>query len=152
MSEKAMVPVVRKLLKGLDPIRVENSAGAGTPDINFGGIYNQDHSLQGWIELKYIGKHNKFFNDIVKIKHFTPQQRVWLKRRWWSSKSSFLLLKIKSNWFLFDGVTASNHVGKVNLFDLYRYALINWDNEDKITTKEFQQCLFQASRIMRSSQ
>lgn len=102
---------VRPLLGGWDPVRVENGeVGAGTPDVN---------CLWGWIELKQVPKSKipKRTTTVLRIDHFTPQQRAWLARRWDSGGACGLLLLLGDEWLLFDGMTAALTVGKVNTQD-----------------------------------
>ena len=56
----------------LDPVRVENPIHPGTPDVNLVGR---------WIELKCIPAWPVRDTTVVRIPHYTPQQRVWLYRR-----------------------------------------------------------------------
>lgn len=101
MSESRYRQMIIADLRILHPVAVENSIGPGTPDINC--------SL-GWIELKWMKSYPK--EGIIKIKHFTPQQRVWLLKRWRNCRGAWLLFKIGQDQFLFDGETASREVGK----------------------------------------
>lgn len=91
----------------LDPVRVENPIHPGTPDVNI---------IPGWIELKAISVWPLRAETCVKISHFTPQQRVWLYRRWkFAPGSTHLLLQVRSTreWLLFDGDVAAKVVGRV---------------------------------------
>lgn len=83
----------------LDPHRVENAVALGMPDVNY---------RDGWIELKYAPEWPKRGGPL-RIPHYTPQQRVWLLRRWRARGNAFLLLRVNgSEFFLFDGVTAQD--------------------------------------------
>lgn len=97
---------------GLDATSVENPAYPGTPDIQFIG---------GWIECKYLEDWPARAETAVRIPHFSPQQRVWLLRRWISCRKlntdidkGWLLIYVVStrDWLLFDGETAARHVAK----------------------------------------
>jgi hypothetical protein len=90
----------------LDPVRVENPICPGTPDVNF---------INGWIELKTIEVWPPREGAIVSIRHFTPQQRVWLYRRWkYAPGTTHLLLEVRAvgQWLLFDGDVAAKIVGR----------------------------------------
>lgn len=90
----------------LDPVRVENPIHPGTPDVNL--------ATGAWIELKTIDRWRRGAG-ITTIRHFTPQQRVWLYRRWrYTPGSTFLLLEIRVNraWLLYDGDVAAKVVGR----------------------------------------
>lgn len=91
----------------LDPVRVENPIHPGTPDVNL--------SNGKWIELKSIPGWPVRDTTKVRIPHFTPQQRVWLYRRWrYAPGSTLLLLEVRSvqQWLLYDGDVASKIVGR----------------------------------------
>lgn len=91
----------------LDPVRVENPIHPGTPDVNL---------CDGrWLELKCIEAWPARAATPVRIPHFTPQQRVWLFRRWrYAPGSTLLLLEVRAEeqWLLFDGDVAAKVVGK----------------------------------------
>jgi hypothetical protein len=91
----------------LDPVRVENPIHPGTPDVNLcTGL---------WIELKCIEGWPARASTPVRIRHYTPQQRVWLYRRWkYAPGSTLLLLEVRSaeQWLLFDGDVAAKVVGR----------------------------------------
>lgn len=108
-AEAAMWKRLRPFLLGarLDPVRVENPIHPGTPDVNLcNGI---------WVELKSIAGWPVRDTTNVRIPHYTPQQRVWLYRRWkFAPGSTFLLLEVRAaqQWLLFDGDVAAKVVGR----------------------------------------
>jgi hypothetical protein len=108
-TESQMWAKVRPFLVAakLDPVRVENPIHPGTPDVNL---------CDGrWIELKCIATWPVRAKSVVQIRHYTPQQRVWLYRRWkYAPGSTFLLLEVRSvqQWLLFDGNVAAKIVGR----------------------------------------
>jgi hypothetical protein len=116
MSERLMRQKVVKLLKPLDATAVENGVGPGTPDINY---------IEGWIELKYLPRWVASVKD-VKIAIFTPQQRVWLRKRWRAGGNVFFLLQAENDWLLYEGEVASIHVGKCDRDMLFEIALAYW--------------------------
>ena len=96
----------------LDPVRVENPIHPGTPDVNL--------ATGHWIELKTIPGWPVRASTIVRIRRYTPQQRVWLYRRWkYAPGTTFLLLEVRSvaQWLLFDGNVAAKIVGRVTVAD-----------------------------------
>jgi hypothetical protein len=103
--ERNMRQVVVRMLtdSGLDAVSVENSAGPGTPDVNF---------REGWIELKYLKQWPDGPDTDVRIDCFTPQQRVWILRRWMSGGAVFLLLQVGRDWLLFNGDDAALRLAK----------------------------------------
>lgn len=108
-----------RMLRAYDAHAVENRVLPGTPDVEYIG---------GWIELKWVRRWPKN-SDVshVHVDHFTPQQRVWLKRRWRKGGRCFLLLQAnQTDWLLFDGETAAQCVGRVTRPELYLRALHFW--------------------------
>lgn len=98
---------------GLDAGSVENSAGPGTPDVQYVG---------GWIELKWIENWPKKAGTPVVIPHFTPQQRCWAIRRYVADpKGIWLILEVgeTKEWLLFRGVDV-REIGKTLTQDQLR--------------------------------
>lgn len=101
----------------LDPVRVENPIHPGTPDVNLAN--------GTWLELKALHAYPKREGSIVKIPHYTPQQRVWIYRRHKFGGRVHLVLEIadESEWLLFGAEFAARHVGRVPRFDLVEGAM-----------------------------
>lgn len=130
----------RKALGGLDPVRVENPAHPGTPDVNWGGWCRfLDLRGEGWIELKWVRKAPERASTVLSLHHFTPQQRVWLLRRAARGGRVHVLLKVGQAWMLFDGVTAANHLGKVTYHELNGLAIRVWPRG--LVEMELRKCL-----------
>src|SRR3982751_6689369 len=117
-GEQQMWGVLRPILKewGLDPWRIETPNKDGVPDVNY---------THGWIELKNVEDWPKKAVSPLPCPHFTPQQRVWLLKRWLAGGICFLLLRVRklSHWLLFDGNVAGQVIGretKENLFNTAR--------------------------------
>ena len=94
---------------GLDPVSVENPAHPGTPDLNY---------ADGWLELKWVKRVPAREDTVLALEHFTPQQRVWLLRRWRAGGNVHMLLCCAGEWMLFDGDVAVGVVGKSTLPEL----------------------------------
>lgn len=119
MVESTLRQTVNEMLRKMhrDPISVENSAYPGTPDVNY---------ADGWIELKALDRWPKRANTIVRPRHFTQQQKVWLRRRWRVSQNAWLLLAVGREWLLFDGQTAFEKVGRSSRLELMGVAFYTW--------------------------
>ncbi len=120
---------VVRALRELDAVAVENRVYPGTPDVNY---------VEGWVELKWLPRWPKGSEEApVRVKHFTPQQRVWLKRRWRKGGNAYLLLQAGRDWLLFDGLTAALHLGKVSQPRLRELALAVWPKLDEQELKKW---------------
>ncbi len=75
--------------------RHEDSIGVGIPDVSY-GLRN----VNGWIELKQLPAWQKRRTTIVKIRHFTPQQRAWSMNRGRTGGRCFLFLKVQQEYVL----------------------------------------------------
>jgi hypothetical protein len=117
MSEQNMRGKIIEVLKPLDAVSVENPVCPGTPDVNF---------ADGMCELKWIRRWPVKPETPVLIEHFTPQQRIWLMRRWNAGGNVWLLLSCQKSWLLFDGLTAQQKVGRVTRGELESCAHKVW--------------------------
>lgn len=95
---------LRVALAGLDPCRVENAVGPGTPDINF---------LGGWIESKSIPAFPKRDTTVVALDHYTNTQRGWHVRRRMAGGVVLVALRVQQTreTFAFDALEAAQHLG-----------------------------------------
>jgi hypothetical protein len=117
MSEAAMWAAIRPVIKHLDPCRIESPIVPGIPDVNY---------TQGWIELKYVAKWPPRMG-LLRVDHFTKQQRVWLYNRCRAGGLAWLLLKVgKSEWLLFKGSVAAIVVGWDTQEGLYKACTARW--------------------------
>lgn len=117
MNEAGTWKVIKALLAGFDPVRVENPVCRGTPDVN---------CTLGWIELKYKPREPRNPEAVFKIDHFTPQQRAWLARRWNRGGPCWVLARIGDTYLIWDGLWAAMNLGKVSYTVLVREALASW--------------------------
>ncbi len=129
MSESGMRGNVIKVLKPVHGFAVENPTCPGTPDVNY---------IEGWIELKWLRAWPKRETTDVKLDHYTPQQRLWIKRRHENGGKVFLLLQCKREWLLFKH-PATMDVGKVPKAELIKMAYKYWKNG--LNKEEFIKCL-----------
>lgn len=130
MSERGLWSRVRKAIRDLDPVRVENRVEAGTPDVNF---------TLGWIELKYQRRAPKR-GGILKLDHdLSYEQRVWAIRRHRAGGKTYVLLKIGPEYLLFKGYVAAEVFGKLTLNELREEAIGKW--RQKLNDKELNELL-----------
>lgn len=118
MSESNMRRKVVKALKSLDAIAVENPVYPGTPDVNH---------IHGWIELKWLRSWPKRKDTIVKIEHYTLEQKLWIRRRHKNGGQVTLLLQCGNTWLLFDAIMAQQ-VGSLTREELESLATVKWNN------------------------
>lgn len=127
-------------IRDLDPVRVENPAHPGTPDINFCGHGLEDSTLiEGWVELKELDRWPARASTLVRVDHFTPQQRIWLRRRWEHGGAAWVLLKVKQDWLLLTGEAAARVLGKSTKGELVSAATRTWHGS--AYKKELATCL-----------
>lgn len=126
MSEGTMRGNVIRRLKPVDAVAVENPVYPGTPDVNY---------IDGWLELKWLRRWPKKEETIVRLEHYTPQQRLWLRRRTLRGGRAFLLLQVGKEWLLFKHPELQD-VGKVTKKVLKETAHFYWptglNNEELI--------------------
>lgn len=103
MSESDMRTKMVGALKHLHAVAVENPALPGTPDVNY---------VEGWVELKWSRRWPARPTTNVPCEHYTPQQRIWHRRRSRAGGRVHLLWKIAQQWLLFEGQVAARVVGK----------------------------------------
>lgn len=121
MSEAQMWARLRPIWQGwgLDPVRIECPGDKGVPDVN---------TVVGWVELKFLLKWPHYCKSIVRLDHYTPEQRAWGMRRWLKRPGScWLLLHIREGdqWLLFNALIAAQVVGRVNREALTRGATVS---------------------------
>ena len=108
----------KERLKGTrrDVKRIETMA-PGTPDVN----YCID-GKEGWIELKHAREWPKRGGPL-KLRHFTPEQRLWIHTRQKAGGKAFVLLKVEDDYFLFWNIS---EVGKtLNRAELIKQSIVH---------------------------
>ena len=112
MSEKSLWTTTRTGIKGLMPSgdcvleRIENDVGRGTPDVNYCIA-----GKAGWIELKFLPKWPKRAATLVRVDHFTKEQKIFLHNYSMAGGRCFVWIQVDNEYFLFDGLKAAMHLG-----------------------------------------
>lgn len=117
MSETLLSKKVLKSLRHLDPMPVDNPRRPGTPDINY---------IEGWLELKFLPKWPIRPETIVRLKSWTPKQRIWHFKRTKCGGKSFVLLQVGTDYLLFQGATAAFSLGKTSKEQMLFLAIHVW--------------------------
>ena len=112
MSESQTWADFRPVVKYLDPQRIEDRVSLGIPDVDL---------AIGNIELKFLAEWPKRPGTLIRIPHFTPEQRGWLIRRCQACRlaglriNAWLLLRVgmvdPNEWLLFNGDVAAACIG-----------------------------------------
>ena len=101
-------------------VRVENSAMAGSPDVNF-----CKDGIEVWIERKHVPKAPKP-GAILKMPHFTAQQKIWIRRRHAASGRIFVFVQVGREYILLRGIVAVQILGSSTLEELKERAAGVW--------------------------
>lgn len=94
MSEKDVTRALCRLLKSLDPIRIENALTTpGIGDINISS---------GWIEAKNLKSYPKRESTPVRLHHpYTDDQKRWAQKRTAAGGKVWLVVKVANDWYIF---------------------------------------------------
>ena len=104
MSERSLRGNVVAALKPLHAVPVENPVWPGTPDVSYAG---------GWIELKQVEQWPARAETVLKIDHYTPQQRIFAVKERRAGGACWMLLQVgRRELLLFDGAVAARFLSK----------------------------------------
>lgn len=122
MSERNLRSYIVKGLKkaGQFVHAVENPCRPGTPD-----VYGCSLGSMFWIELKWVADWPKR-NGRLDIKHFTKEQRLWLRQNGRAGGKSFVLLQVYNQWFLLNGIWAADNIGEADQEAINEGALLTF--------------------------
>jgi hypothetical protein len=131
MAEKHLRKKVLEALRHMHAVSIENMTSSGVPDVN----YNR-----GWIELKYLPRWKKGWEvKKIPLHHFTPIQRLWIRKREMAGGLTWVLIQIGTTYFLLRGMTAVNYLGDCTGEDLRRVSYRVW--EEKLDGEELFEAL-----------
>lgn len=111
-----------------DPVRVENSVGPGTPDLNYNG---------GWIEDKYLPGWPKRASTPVRVRHFVREQRGWIMKRCASGGRVHVVIQVGAEVFVFDGRAAAQFLGSWTRGQMYDNAALVMNPWNGLRLREF---------------
>lgn len=94
-------------------VRIENSLGAGTPD-----VWLSHGLVHGWVELKYSKAWPKRPNTIVRLEHFTVGQQEWLIKEGLAGGAAAVLWQVGSEYLIIPWWFVGS-VGEVSRARLY---------------------------------
>ena len=114
MNEATLRNYVRPRLaaKGVLTTHHEDALNSGIPDLSYSG-----GGVHGWLELKWLEAWPKRDATIVKIDHYTKEQKHFLLSRGRAGGRCWLLLRVGREHLLFDHERAQDIPG------LTKYAL-----------------------------
>jgi hypothetical protein len=115
MNEKKFRSVVVELLKDDGAFPVEDAVHVGVPDIC---------CVHGWLELK-IARRPKRANTCVRV-DLRPAQRIWLRRWSYARGKAWTLTAVDDDWFLHDGLWASEFLGNTTEEEMRQHASAVW--------------------------
>ncbi len=121
---------VVRALRELHAVSVENPACPGTPDVNY---------VEGWLELKQLPRWPAGEDTIVRVPHFTPQQRIWISQRAKRGGAVHVLVQIGKEWLLLPGPAAATMLGRATREALRQSAVQQWWGSE--LEKEIVACL-----------
>lgn len=148
MSEKNLAISTRRHLAELVPNteffyqRIESSNVKGIPDTCY-----CIRGKVGWIEYKYLEKFPHRKNTLVRLDHFTTEQRVFMHDYTMAGGKCFVFVQVEQEYFLFDGLDASMYLsrsedsGGWRKADFYTKALLWWKQRDSKGWQKFLETL-----------
>lgn len=103
--------------RGVHGARVENAVGTGTPD-----VWLRTEAFGAWLELKYSKAWPKRSTTLVRLRHFSTDQRRWLVREGAAGGHAGVLWQIDNEYLLF-GWWHAPQLGQCTRAELYELAL-----------------------------
>lgn len=104
--------------------RIETRGAEGIPDVAWSA-----RQCHGWVELKHVDK-DPGPGKILKIRHYTPEQRNWILRHGRAGGRVFMLLRVGTEILLLNHMSAQE-VGFRTLDELRTISAVNQDQRAK---------------------
>jgi len=138
MNEATLRNYVRKGLhaKGVLTTHHEDMLNAGVPDLSY-----SVHGVHGWIELKWLEAWPKREDTIVRIPHYTKEQKHFLLSRGRAGGQCWLLLRVGDREHLLFDSKAAQSVGEqtrsglIARSELWEDQRINFEQLTRILTR-----------------
>jgi hypothetical protein len=115
MSEANLWTTIRtKMLPDYwsEATRHEDAYQKGIADVSFVQL-----GRHGWMELKWVARYPVRESTVVRIPHYTDEQRAFLRAKGSAGGMTFLFMKIERDYLLFDHLNAPD-VGMVTASEL----------------------------------
>jgi hypothetical protein len=123
-SERSLWDYVRKGMRGLwRAQRLEDRLSAGIPDVCY---TVRGMKGCGFLELKYKPTWPKYKHRPFTLKHFTKEQRLWLKFIGEWAEWAFVLLQVEREYLLFDWSQAQL-IGELPRSELIHQVTARWE-------------------------
>ncbi len=99
MKESSLSHILKIALTKLGILfrRIEDACTPGTPD-----VYLRSHAGSAWVELKYVKEWPKRPATLVRIEHFSPEQKLWLLKEGQSGGLAWVFIQVADDYLLFD--------------------------------------------------
>lgn len=92
--------------------RIENMVGVGVCDISQClRIPGSTRGVESWVELKQLPSWPRDPEAIVKVDHYTPQQRNWQRARGQAGGRVYVFIQIDKDFLLFSWTVAVATLG-----------------------------------------
>ena len=88
----------------LEATRHEDKLQSGICDVSF-ITKLRNH---GWMELKQIKKYPARATSIVRVEHYTTEQKQFIRRKGKRGGMTFLFIQVERDYYLFDWIGAQN--------------------------------------------
>ena len=105
----------------LEATRHEEKLQSGVADVSFVG----NDGWHGWMELKQLDAWPKRESTIVRVEHFTVDQKHFLQSKGLAGGNVWLFMKVERDWLLFYWNRIES-IGQVNKAELIRIATFVW--------------------------
>jgi hypothetical protein len=104
--------------------RHEDRYSLGVPDVSYSAL-----QVNGWIELKECHEWPVRSETVLRIKHYTEDQRGWLFRHGERGGYCWLLLQVGKDYLLFNHLQAQGVGATYTRQDCFEKCTASWQGE-----------------------